>query len=218
MKLFSGLGLLCAGLMLGNILSVNVAVAASDAPGYPEMIEAYDPREMAMLPAYCKYTAEFGQSAPGYKDPAEGKKWRELLGPTFVTLHHYCWGLMHTNRALFLTRSAQQKNFHLSQSIHEFDYVLRRATADFMLLPEILTKRGENLIRLGKGPIAALDLERAIQLKPDYSPAYIALSDYHKNIGDVVKARELLQNALSFAPEARGLKKRLAALDAAKPQ
>jgi tetratricopeptide (TPR) repeat protein len=218
MKVSTGLGLVCPVLMLANILAISIAAAASDTPGYPEMIEAYDSREVAMLPAYCKYTAEFVQRVSGRKDPAEGKKWREVLGSTFAALHHYCWGLMHTNRALFLTRTQQRKSFHLVTSIHEFDYVLRHATSDFILLPEILTKKGENLIRLGKGPVAVLELERAIRLKPDYWPAYVALSDFYKNAGDLVKARELLQTGLSFAPEAPGLKKRLAALEGSKPK
>lgn len=212
MKTSKAFTLLCATLMLENMLSMNIATAASDAPGYPESIYAYDSREVAMLPPYCKYTSLFSAHVSD-KDPTEGRRWRDSLGPTFKAMHHYCWGLMHTNRALLLTRTQRIKSFHLSRSIDEFDYVLRHATEDFILLPEILTKKGENLIRLGKGAVAVIGLERAIQLKADYWPAYAALSDHYKSSGDLAKARALLEKALSFAPETTALKRRLVALD-----
>ena len=62
--------------------------------------------------------------------------------------------------------------------------------------PEIFTKKGENLIRLAKGPLGVIELERAIEAKPDYWPPYAALSDYYKSIGDRAKARDVLRRRL----------------------
>ena len=203
----------CAALVLGNMLVANIAASAGDIPGYPDRIEAYDSREVAMLPRYCVYVEQFRDRVPGGSNTAEMKKWIALLGPTFHHMHHWCWGLMMTNRALFLARNKQARTRYLRSSVHEFDYVIARAPADFVLLPEMLTKKGENLVRLGSGAAGARDLERAIELKPDYWPPYAALSDYLKESGDIAKARELLETAISFAPETKSLKRRLDDLD-----
>jgi tetratricopeptide (TPR) repeat protein len=120
---------------------------------------------------------------------------------------------MHTNRATFLAPTKQLRDFHLSASINEFNYVLERAKDDFVMLPEILTKKGENLIRLGRAPLGMIELERAIAVKPDYWPPYVALSDYFKDSGDIEKARQALQRGLAAAPNTQALKKRLAALE-----
>jgi tetratricopeptide (TPR) repeat protein len=184
---------------------------AGDIPGYPE-IDAYDPREVAMLPSYCKHTQLFRDRVPGGNNPEEIRRWSTLMGSTFLAMHHYCWGLMKTNRALFLAKSKQIRSFYLTSSIDEFNYVIKHARDDFILLPEILTKKGENLIRLGHGPAGVLELEHAIQLKADYWPPYVALSDYYEQKGDRSKAREVLKQALSFAPDSKAVQRRLAKL------
>src|SRR5262249_9416208 len=133
-------------------------------------------------------------------------------------MHHYCWGLMKTNRALLLAKDKRTKTFYLNDAISEFDYFLNRASPsrDFVLLPEIFTKKGENLIKLGRGVEGVTELERAIEIKPDYWPPYADLSDYYEKTGNVAKARELLEKGLSFAPDAKALARRLAELESAK--
>jgi tetratricopeptide (TPR) repeat protein len=174
----------------------------------------YDPKLLAMLPPYCKYTQDYRQNVPGGGDPTQIEHWASVLGPeNFNHLHHYCYGLVHTNRALYFSSNKQDRNFELSQSVREFGYVLARVTPDFALLPEILTKRGENLLRLGNAPEGALDLNRAIELKPDHWPPYAALSDYYKALGDLQSARGWAEKGLAAAPGTKALERRLAELD-----
>ena len=182
-------------------------------PGYPLDVRAYDAREVALLPRYCIHTQEFREKVPGGNNRAEVDKWYRLQGQTFHAMHHYCWGLMRTNRALMLTRTKQGRERYLQEAIWDFDYVIERAPAKFVLLPEILTKKGEHLIRLQRGPLAEPELRRAIELKPDYWPPYIALSDYYKGRGDLKTARNLLEEALSHSPNAAPVRKRLSELD-----
>ncbi|WP_280153974.1 tetratricopeptide repeat protein [Piscinibacter sp. XHJ-5] len=190
--------------------------SAQDVPGYPASIDAYDPREVAMLPPYCKYTQIFREKVPGGSDPEQGQRWKAVLGPTFEAMHHYCWGLMKTNRGVLLARNEAVRMAYLNYSIEEFDWVIQRAPEDFVLLPEVLSKKGENLIRLGRGPLGIFSLERAVQLKPDYWPPYAHMSDYYRKTGDTAKAREVLEQGLSFSPDAPALKRRLAELDTGK--
>lgn len=180
--------------------------------------QQYDARDVAMLPAFCKHTQDFRAKVPGGNDPAEISRWNSALGPMFIHMHHYCYGLVDTNRANFFAHDQQERTRWLRASIGEFDYVIKHAAPDFVLLPEILTKKGENLIRLREGPSGTLELQRAIDLKPDYWPPYAAMSDYYSNEGNIEKAREWLDQALSVAPDAKALKERLVKLESAKGQ
>lgn len=181
--------------------------------GYPESIHAYDSREIAMLPHYCIYTQDLRDRVPGGNNQQMIQNWYARLGPTFHAMHHYCWGLMKTNRAVLLARDETTRHFNLQGSLDEFDYVIRHAPTDFVLLPEILSKKGQNLIRLGKGVMGIAELERAIELKPDYWPPYGHISDYYKGIGDIKAAKEWLTKGLGLSPDAKGLMSRLSELD-----
>ncbi|HMF52151.1 MAG TPA: hypothetical protein VK603_26065 [Candidatus Saccharimonadales bacterium] len=169
-----------------------------------------------MLPRYCAYTQAFRDHVPGGNNPGEIQRWSSILGETFHHMHHYCWGLMKSNRGVLLARDEQSRRFYLNDSIGEFDYVIAHAPPGFVLLPEFFMKKGENLIRLGQHGSGILQLLRAIELKPDYWPPYAALSDHYKKTGDLKNAREVLQKGLSASPDATVLKERLANLDAVK--
>lgn len=178
-------------------------------PGYPTNLRAYDPREVALLPPYCSYTQDFRERVPNANVTSEIERWHAVIGPTFQHLHHYCWGLMNLNRATILARDERTRRFYLSNAVREFDYVIERAPANFALLPEILTRKGEALIRLGQGSLAVSQLEQATQLKRDYWPAYAALSDFYRSQGEIERAKEALRTGLSFATTARALLRRL---------
>jgi tetratricopeptide (TPR) repeat protein len=185
--------------------------------GYPnDPRYGFDPREVALLPRYCLDAQVFRASIAGHGDARAIERWTSIMGSSYNNIHHYCWGLMHTNRALFLVRTERWRKSYLEASIGEFDYVIARAPDDFVLLPEILTKKCENLSRLDRGPQAERECERAIALKPDYWPAYAAMSAHYATIDDTSKAREWLEKGLSVTPDVEALKRRLAELDADK--
>ena len=198
--------------LAGWIFAFGVAPCAAEIQGYPASVLATDPREVALLPRYCIYAQSFRGTVPGGSNQAEIRRWTSVMGPTFEHMHHYCWGLMKNNRANVLARTQQDRLFYLGDAIGEFDYVIQRAPPDFVLLPEILTKKGENLLRLGKTREAVRELIRAIELKPDYWPPYEALSEHYRAAGDIAKAREMLEQGLSFSPDSKTLKRRLAEL------
>jgi hypothetical protein len=185
-------------------------------PGYPDRIDAYDPRELALLPEYCIYTQLFCGRAPGGCNGDARKQWYSVLGDAFDAMHHYCWGLMKTNRAILLARERKYRLYYLNESIDEFNYVLRYMPENHILMPEVLTRKGDNLIRLDRAALGIKDLTRAAKIKPDYWPPYAIMSDYYKATGNIEKAREVLQTGLSFSPDAKSLKRRLAEVDTAK--
>jgi len=201
-------------LLLASLFCVTGA-RAQLIPGYPPNVDAFDPREVALLPRYCIYTQTFRDRIPGGSDPTTIERWYAQLGQPFHAMHHYCYGLMKTNRAVLLTHDSSVKQFYLADAVTEFDYVIERAPPDFILLPEMLTKKGENLMLMGKGPLAVLAFEQAIEKKKDYWIAYVRLSDYYKETGDIRKARETLERGLAAAPDAQGLQRRLTELGTA---
>jgi tetratricopeptide (TPR) repeat protein len=195
------------------LLAAGAPAAAQSIPGYPEHVTDYDPREVVMLPEYCKYTQLFRDRVPGGNNREMIQRWHATMGDIFMAMHHYCWGLMHLNRARILARDAQARSFNYGSAVAEFDYVLRQARPDFVLLPEILTKRGEALLGLGRAAQAMVEFERAIELRPDYWPPYAQIADYHQSQGDREKARAILQTGLKHAPGTNGLQRRLKELD-----
>jgi tetratricopeptide (TPR) repeat protein len=200
-------------------LLVLGAVLAFTKPAYgfqPVFVDnTYRPQrgDLDMAPRYCMYTQLIRSAAPGGNNPEEIERWQSLMGETFIHMHHYCAALIETNRALYTSRSRQERLFYLDHSIYEFDYIIRNATPDFKLLPEIHTKKGQNLIRLDKGAQGIAELQRAIALKPDYWPPYAYISDYFKEVGDVASAREWLEKGLSASPNTKALTQRLAELN-----
>ena len=207
------------GLLTGVLLILALLVSPSieAAEESIDLANTYDPKEIYLLPAYCKYTPIFRDRVPGGNDIAQINRYNNTWGePVFRHMHHYCRGLMASNRAAFLSRTPQDRGHNWGISINEFDYVIQRMPEGFSLLPEMHTKKAESLIRLDRGSEAVLELQRAIEMKTDYWQAYAAMSDYYKEKGNSTAAREWLRKGLSAAPGAKALTQRLAELDAAK--
>ncbi len=203
--------------LLALAAALSLAAPAHAAPpGYPNSPYAGDRREMAFLPRYCMYTQVFREAVPGGNNQGEIKRWTSSMGEIFNAMHHYCAGLIQTNRAVLHPGTPEERRFYLGDANGEFDYVIERSPQDFNLLPEILTKKGQNLVRLERGYLATVEFKRAIELKPDYWQAYAGLSDYYKTTGDFQKAREYLEKGLSSSPDADALKRRMKDLDAAR--
>ena len=198
-----------------SLLGLAAAALMAASPAFAQW--QYDASQLALLPPYCKYTQLYRTAVPGGNNPAEIERWSTLMGgaENFAHMHHYCWALENTNRGLYASKSKVERDRYLTSTLGDLDYVLQRVTPGFVLLPEILTKKGENLIRLGRGPEAIDDLLRAIQAKPDYWPPYAVLSDYFRDRKDLANARDWLKKGLAAAPNAKPLETRLQRLNSA---
>ena len=173
----------------------------------------YSPRAVAMLPPYCRNAQIYRNYVQGGDDAERIKHWFAVLGGTFNDIHHYCWALTHINNANYASNLSQAQRLGLlGHAIGEIGYVVRHSPPSFVLLPELLTKRAELRIRRGELMQAAPDLSRAIQLKPDYWPAYVALSDLAKQGGDVALARQWIEKGLAQAPDSKTLQQKQAEL------
>src|SRR5882672_6349770 len=83
------------------------AALALLAPMHVEAQQSYEATQVYRLPVYCKYTQVFRDHVPGGNNRPEIERWTASMGGSFNHMHHYCWGLMATNRAAFFSSTRQ---------------------------------------------------------------------------------------------------------------
>lgn len=207
------------GVFPRKALGAALAALVLFAPGDLRAIDltkllTYSAAELAMLPPYCPYTPGYTPKIPeAYANKAEIARWYRVFGPEFQHFHHHCWALAMLNYATYGNFSAKDRIQLLKGAVYDFDYVLRNVSPNYKMVPEVLTKRAEANIRADNPGPAIKDLGRALELKPDYWPAHVLLSDHYKASGDTKKAREVLERGAAAAPESKTIRQRLADLD-----
>jgi len=165
------------------------------------------------LPEYCKYTQSLPDHSRGdYGHPLSTGKYRTLFGEAWHHLHHYCFGLDLMYQNAKLTPSVELRRGNLAQAVREFDYVIDRSDDSMVLAAEIHFKKGVALMGLEQYVDAVESLTRAISIRDDYVPAYLALSNYFERFGDLEQATLIAQRGLERAPDTPVLRKRVAEL------
>ena len=168
--------------------------------------------ELALLPAYCMdvQTIKYGDAY--FNTSPNAAKWVALMGKGFWHMHHYCWALINLARV-----QKPAVNSYIRQSMREYaigdmEYVIENTTDDFIMLPEIYTKMGEVLLSLKRAPEAFKVFSKARSLKPDYWPPYFYWGQHLLQTGQKAQARELVEEGLSYAPQAKLLRNLLVEL------
>ena len=180
-----------AVLTLGVGLGMQAASAAPFAPSASEL---------AVLPPFCK--------AKLSADPSDDAPYAASIGPDWLHIHHYCFGLNFANRYFqdFGNRVAQADD--LKEGINNYDYVLEHATPDFWMRAEIGTQKAR-LLAAAKGNAQAIAaLQIALQANADYAPAYAVLSDVYRDTGQKAKALASVEQGLQHAPLDKPLQRR----------
>lgn len=181
--------------VLGVLASIALIGSAYAQIDYPNRRASFTPGELAMLPPYCKNMQGF----PGYDGPA-GNRWRSMIGSDFQHIHHYCRGLRDLYYIKFGLPNPTQRTFLWQRAISEYDYMIKNSSRTMPLLPEILLRRGEALVVLGRLPEAEESFRSARNLKPDYLPPYTAWADQLIRLKLFERAQELLLEGLQNAP------------------
>ena len=159
------------------------------------------------LPAFCDYVIE---SKAGF-DAARGYS---LMGPTFHHIHHYCWALGNMRRAQDPTIGEQARRGYYAGAIKDMQYVIARATPDFVLLPEIFLRMGQAAVGSGDVAVALEYFESSRRAKADYWPAYIEIARTNLSFGRRQAAEAALKAGLAASPDEPNLKQALAQLSA----
>jgi tetratricopeptide (TPR) repeat protein len=190
-----------------SVLLVMVcAMAASEAVALEDFMRQQPTVvELMSLPKYCAARVSDNQKLM--------QPYNDLYGQeNFVHVHHYCYGLNQINR-YFKTSNPAARAFLLKGALSNYDYTLRNVSATFPLRAEMLVQKGRALILARRNGEASAQFLQAIELKPDYVPAYVQLSNFYEDAGNVAKAREVLQDGLKQVPDSQSLQRRLTELN-----
>jgi len=177
---------------------------------YSVMVTASEPfaptaSEMELLPPFCK--AKIGHHD---KNDAATNYWKGVFGPeNWIHIHHYCFGVNFVNRSYRPGKARVERDADLRNAINNFNYVLGHTQSNFSLRADVMVQKARALHRLGNEAEVAGLYMKAIELKPDYVPAYIALGDYYKDSGDRAKARETYEAGLKKVPDNSLLNRRI---------
>ena len=180
-----------------------LACTASAFAGKPDNVTE---AEMALLPRYCPDTFGFKYGDAYTNTSPNAPKWVGMMGKGFWAMHHYCWALINLGRAQKPAVPANLRQATREYAIADMQYIVKNTEPDFIMLPEIYTKIGDVQLSL-KHPSEANDaFARARSLKPDYWPAYIGWAEYLRRAGEKARARELVAEGLSYAPQSKTLR------------
>jgi tetratricopeptide (TPR) repeat protein len=162
--------------------------------------------ELAQLPPYCK-----GREKKG-GDPASQRRWGSVFGAHYGRMHHYCDALLHINRANNSFGDDKQRGAFLRTADDNLNYMLKFMSQNpdpgFVLAPEIMNQKGKVVAWRGQKSEAVTWYLKAIEIKPDYIPAYNSLVDYWVDIGNKDEALKYLNRGLAIKPESRSLLRR----------
>lgn len=177
--------------MVSALLSAKPAVAGLD------MTEA----EYVLLPDFCKSQGNVSnQYFKKYYSAERTDRWQAIMGTNFHHFHHYCWAIVSINRAY-----KGMGGGALKSAISDINYVLNRASPDFVLLPEVFTKLGEAYLLAKDDTSAEKAFRKAWSINPAYWRAYVWWADRLFRQGKLKEALAVAEEGQKNAPGTRAL-------------
>jgi tetratricopeptide (TPR) repeat protein len=170
------------------------------------------PGELALLPAFCQDVQTVNGWEQGVRESPRAPMWVSKLGRSFWDMHHYCWARIAVHRSLAIGLNQNQRDHLVETAIDDMLYVVRRAPATMVLLPEIYYLMGDYFRMLRRYGEAQEAFQKSRELKPDYWPAYAGMADLLVLSGRRADARAVLEQGLTLMPGEVALKTRLARL------
>jgi tetratricopeptide (TPR) repeat protein len=156
--------------------------------------------EFSVLPAFCK--AKLGA------DPNNVRLYADSIGPDWLHIHHYCFGLGFTNKFFKDFGNSMAQRDDVKQAVSNYDYVLEHAAPDFWMRAEIGTQKAR-ILQAAKHNVEAIDaLDIALKANADYAPAYALLSDIYRDMNQKQKALEAVEKGLQRVPLDKPLQRR----------
>lgn len=178
---------------------IFAAVLTSSALAQPENITA---GELALTPPVCQDVQGIGVTGwtQHFRHSPRAPYWEGIMGSTFWAMHHYCWALVHLQRAKRSGVAPQLRAHMIRTAISDYYYVIKNAKPDFVLLPEIYYRAGEARVQLGEFADAVIEFEKSRAAKADYWPPYIAHAQILERLGKRREALEQIESALRLMP------------------
>jgi tetratricopeptide (TPR) repeat protein len=166
--------------------------------------------EFQSLPDYCRVKMKTDWNGPEVRD------WVSRVGKDFVHVHHYCAGMNFANRS-FRLRSPQDRKYFRGKAYTNYEYMITHADPSFGLMPDVYVSRGQ-LYMADQQPSQALaDYKKALELRPDFVTAHLAIVDWYKRAKQNEAALAAATEGLRQVPESKALQKRYLDLGGVEP-
>jgi tetratricopeptide (TPR) repeat protein len=186
---------------LHGYLTVTVGLALSlFAPRAGALTFSPTEIEWAGWPEYCQ--ARYMVSGAGVDSAFAGRvstevvqSWEKRFGPQlWYSLHHYCAGLILTERAKIIPEKAQ-RHFEMKSALAEYNFTYTRIPPSHALRAEIAARMGLIYRELGDTTLALQYLDQSIEGCPTCPVGYLSKSMYFRSAGHLDQAREVLEQA-----------------------
>lgn len=185
--------------------TVSAALAAATSAvqsGFPEGVTK---GELALAADFCQDVQTFNGWEQHVRHSPRTDYWLSKMGRTFWGMHHYCWAQINTRRANAPGMAPQHRTHLLNTAIDDYVYVLRVATPDFVMLPEIHYLIGETRVMLQQYGQALDAFQVSRTIKPDYWPPYVGEAGVQEKFGRKAEARAAILRGLRVMPQERVL-------------
>ena len=161
--------------------------------------------EMALTPPVCQDVQAMPTGwVQHFRHSPRAPYWESVLGKTFWAMHHYCWALIHLQRAARPGVTKQARDHMIRVAIRDYYYVIAEAQRageyNFVMLPELYYRAGEAYVQLQEYAAAIEEFEKSRRAKADYWPPYVAQAQVHVTLGMRNEARALLEQGLQLMP------------------
>ncbi|CAG9932779.1 tetratricopeptide repeat protein [Candidatus Nitrotoga arctica] len=158
--------------------------------------------ELSVLPLFCQTKLSATSSA------ADHALYSGKIGPDWLHIHHYCFGLNFINRYKRSFGNKTDQAFYFQSAMSEFEYIFGHSSPTFWLRPEMHVQKGKLLAAAKRNVEAVSEFEQALQRDPNYVEAYVALSELYQNTGQQLKSIAAVEQALQRAPNSKPLQRR----------
>ena len=162
--------------------------------------------EYVLLPEYCKAQSNVSEVYyTKYFSLERTRQWQSAFGSNYINYHHYCWSLVSIARAYRPSSSYGPRTSIARLAIADINYIIERATSDFILLPEIYTKQGEAYLLLRDDRNAEMAFRKAWEINPAYWRPYVWWGQRLLQLGRLREARLVVEEGLKNAPGTKAL-------------
>ena len=156
------------------------------------------------LPEWCDYTWDgTSKVRPVIED------YFRYFGEGFMAMHHYCRGLYRAHEARENPRDRSRNLELYRRAIIEYGFVLKNTDDQYRLRSEVLVQTGLAHLSRGESMDAVRAFQTAIDLRPTYIPAYVALGNYFRRAGQASEARRVLESGIAAVPQSDLLRTKL---------
>lgn len=156
--------------------------------------------ERALLPPFCEETMGFKHGADVSTFGPNSAYWIGLMGKSFRTMHHYCFGLVRERRAFAPGKKSVDRSYAIASAIDEFNYVINNSEPGFIMLPEIFVKKADLQVMLAQYAEAIDSFRSAVAAKPDFWRAYSRWAAALDQMKSRKAALAILEDGMRAAP------------------